>query len=114
LQEWRRWYSHPGAPVVKAQEKQIQFSTLRFFQQQDEQLPARKLRNWLLLALRLLIVSLLVLAFSRPYLRQGQASAANRKQHRVVFVPIVRQHAGHWNRRPAMDVGQGAHAEGPF
>ena len=73
--------------LLKRRKKQIQFSTLRFFQQQDEQSSRRrKLRNWLLLALRLLIVSLLVLAFSRPYSRQGQASHANHKQHRVVFV----------------------------
>jgi hypothetical protein len=81
-----------GIPVLihlllKRKKKQVQFSTIRFFQLQDEQSSRwRKLRNWLLLALRLLILTLLVLAFSRPYARQNEASAADRKQVRVVFV----------------------------
>jgi aerotolerance regulator-like protein/VWA domain-containing protein len=81
-----------GIPVLihlllKRKKKQVQFSTIRFFQLQDEQSSRRrKLRNWLLLALRLLILALLVLAFSRPYARQNEASAADRKQVRVVFV----------------------------
>jgi hypothetical protein len=72
--------------LLKRRKKHLQFSTIRFFLQQDEQSSRRrKLRNLLLLALRLLIVSLLVLAFARPYSRQSQASAANRKLRRVVF-----------------------------
>jgi hypothetical protein len=73
--------------LLKRRKKRVPFSTIRFFQQQDEQSSRRrKLRNWFLLALRLLIVSLLVLAFARPYSRQSEASAASRKQRRVVFV----------------------------
>jgi len=73
--------------LLKRRKKQVPFSTIRFFLQQDEQSSRRrKLRNWLLLALRLLIVSLLVLAFARPYSRQSEASGASRKQHRVVFL----------------------------
>jgi hypothetical protein len=73
--------------LLKRKKKQIAFSTIRFFQHQDEQSSQRrKLRNWLLLALRLLIVSLLVLAFARPYSRQSEAFADGRKPHRVVFV----------------------------
>ena len=73
--------------LLKRRKKRLQFSTVRFFQQQDEQSSRRrKLRNWFLLALRLLIVALLVLAFARPYSHQSQASAAGRKQRRVVFV----------------------------
>jgi len=54
--------------LLKRKKKRVQFSTIRFFQLQDEQSSRRrKLRNWFLLALRLLIVSLLVLAFARPY-----------------------------------------------
>lgn len=53
--------------LLKRKKKQVPFSTIRFFQLQDEQSSRRrKLRNWLLLALRLLIVTLLVLAFARP------------------------------------------------
>jgi hypothetical protein len=73
--------------LLKRRKKRVHFSTIRFFLQQDEQSSRRrKLRNWFLLALRLLIVSLLVLAFARPYSRQSEASAAGRKPHRVVFV----------------------------
>jgi hypothetical protein len=73
--------------LLKRRKKRLQFSTIRFFQQQDEQSSRRrKLRNWFLLALRLLIVGLLVLAFARPFTRQSEASAAGRKQRRVVFV----------------------------
>jgi hypothetical protein len=81
-----------GIPVLihlllKRKKKRVQFSTIRFFQLQDEQSSRRrKLRNWLLLALRLLIVALLVLAFSRPYARQNGGLAADRKLLRVVFV----------------------------
>lgn len=81
-----------GIPVLihlllKRKKKHVHFSTIRFFQFQDEQSSRRrKLRNWLLLTLRLLILTLLVLAFSRPYARQNEASGADRKQLRVVFV----------------------------
>jgi hypothetical protein len=73
--------------LLKRRKKRIQFSTIRFFQFQDEQSSRRrKLRNWLLLALRLMIVALLVLAFSRPYARQNTAGGAAQKQQRLVFV----------------------------
>lgn len=73
--------------LLKRRKKRIQFSTIRFFQFQDEQSSRRrKLRNWLLLAMRLLIVALLVMAFSRPYARQNAAGGAAQKQLRVVFV----------------------------
>jgi hypothetical protein len=81
-----------GIPVLihlllKRRKKKVPFSTIRFFKLQDEQSSRRrKLRNWLLLALRLLIISLLVMAFSRPYSQRSGGLAANRKQHRVVFV----------------------------
>ena len=81
-----------GIPVLihlllKRKKKRLPFSTIRFFQAQDEQSSRRrKLRNWFLLVLRLLILTLLVLAFSRPYARQNAASAADRKQFRAVFV----------------------------
>jgi len=63
-----------GIPVVlhlllKQKSQRQRFSTIRFFQKQDEQASAkRKLRNWLLLLLRLLVFALLVLVFARPYL----------------------------------------------
>lgn len=73
--------------LLKRKKKRVHFSTVRFFQFQDEQSSRRrKLRNWLLLALRLIIVALLVLAFARPYARQNAAAAAGQRQARVVFM----------------------------
>ncbi len=73
--------------LLKRKKKRVHFSTIRFFQLQDEQSSRRrKLRNWLLLALRLIIVALLVLAFSRPYSHQNATAGAGQKQVRVVFV----------------------------
>lgn len=63
-----------GLPVLlhlllKRKTQRLRFSTNRFFQKQDEQASSkRKLRNWLLLLLRLLVFALLVLVFARPYL----------------------------------------------
>jgi hypothetical protein len=73
--------------LLKHRKKRIQFSTIRFFKAQDEQSSRRrKLRNWLLLSLRLLIVALLVLAFSRPYSHRNTPAGAGGAQRRVVFI----------------------------
>src|SRR5580765_4179381 len=73
--------------LLKRKLKRLPFSTVQFFQKHDEQSSRRrKLRNWLLLALRLLVVTLLVAAFARPYLRGNQSSAGARQKQRVVFV----------------------------
>lgn len=81
-----------GAPVLihlllKQKKKRLRFSTIQFFLKQDEQSSQRrKLRNWFLLALRLLIFTLLVLGFARPYLPQGQAGGAGQKKRQVIFI----------------------------
>ena len=63
--------------LLKRKKKRLRFSTLQFFVKQDEQSSQRrKLRNWFLLALRLLVVTLLVLAFARPYLPKSDASGS--------------------------------------
>jgi len=73
--------------LLKRKKKRLRFSTIQFFLKQDEQSSRRrKLRNWLLLALRLFLVALLVAAFARPYLRRGGASVNNLQKQRVVFV----------------------------
>jgi hypothetical protein len=73
--------------LLKKRMRRLRFSTIQFFQKQDEQSSRRrKLRNWLLLALRLLIVTLLVLSFARPFVRQNQATAAGHQPRQVVFV----------------------------
>src|SRR6266568_5093275 len=73
--------------LLKRKLRRLRFSTNQFFQKHDEQSSRRrKLRNWLLLAIRLLLVILLVAAFARPYLRQNEGSAAGRQRQRVIFV----------------------------
>ena len=74
--------------LLKRKKKRLRFSTVQFFIQRDEQSSQRrKLRNWLLLALRLLVCTLLVLAFARPYLpNQGAAGAGAPPRHVVIVL----------------------------
>jgi hypothetical protein len=73
--------------LLRRRRQRLRFSTVQFFQRQDEQSSQRrKLRNWLLLAVRLLLLTLLVLAFARPFLPQSESAAANRQPEQIVFV----------------------------
>src|SRR6185295_3593917 len=54
--------------LLKRKKQRLRFSTIQFFVKQDEQASKRrKLRHWLLLAVRLLLITLLVMAFARPF-----------------------------------------------
>lgn len=81
-----------GIPVLihlllKRKNQKLKFSTLRFFQPQDTKSTSkRKLRNILLLALRLLIFALIVLAFARPFLPQTFGGAAQQRRQVVVVL----------------------------
>src|SRR5262245_20119335 len=81
-----------GIPVLihlllRRKLQRLRFSTTRFFVRQEEQASARrKLRNLLLLAVRLLILALIVLAFARPYLPLSSAAADARARRQVVLV----------------------------
>lgn len=81
-----------GIPVLlhlllKRKSQRLRFSTVRFFAKQDEQASSkRKLRNLLLLLLRLLIFALIVLAFARPYLPLTTPNAAGGQRRQVVLV----------------------------
>jgi len=81
-----------GIPIVihlllKRKKQRLRFSTIQFFQKQDQQSTKnRKLRNLLLLAVRLLLLALLVLAFARPYLPQNQIGPGAQKRRQVIFV----------------------------
>ncbi len=94
-------YTHPwmltglaalAVPVIihlllRRKKKRLRFSTLQFFVKQDQQSSQRrKLRNWVLLAMRLLLVALLVTAFARPFLPRGGASALARQRRQAIFV----------------------------
>jgi hypothetical protein len=81
-----------GVPVIihlllRHKRKRLRFSTLQFFVRQDQQSSQRrKLRNWLLLAMRLLLVALLVTAFARPFLPQSGASPGAQPRRHAIFV----------------------------
>src|SRR5882724_10357709 len=73
--------------LLKRKKKRLRFSTVQFFLKQDEQSShRRKLRNWLLLTLRLLICALLVLAFARPYLRKGGVGGGVGEKRQVLVL----------------------------
>jgi hypothetical protein len=74
--------------LLRRKKKRLRFSTVQFFVKHDEQSSQRrKLRNWLLLALRLLICTLLVLAFARPFLRSDAGAGATRqRRHALVLL----------------------------
>src|SRR5262245_20744360 len=73
--------------LLKRKAQRLRFSTIQFFVQQDEQASKRRrLRHWLLLTARLLLVSLLVLAFSRPYWKTTGAADDFQKRRVAVFV----------------------------
>jgi hypothetical protein len=72
--------------LLKRKNERLRFSTVRFFQQQDTRSRSKKkLRNLLLLAMRLIVFTLIALAFARPYLPAGLGGRSEpRKQ--VVLV----------------------------
>jgi hypothetical protein len=81
-----------GIPVLlhlllKQRNPRMRVSTLRFFEIQETRSSSRrKLRNLLLLLLRLLVFALIVLAFARPYLPEGWGGTARPKRRDVILV----------------------------
>src|SRR6187399_2485767 len=72
--------------LLRRKQVRVRFSTVQFFLRQDEHSSRRrKLRHWLLLSLRLLICTLLVLAFARPYLEGGTDGAAGTKRQVILL-----------------------------
>ncbi len=81
-----------GIPVLlhlllKQRNPRMKVSTLRFFEVLDTRSSSRrKLRNLLLLLLRLLVFALIVLAFTRPYLPEGWGGTPRPKHQDVILV----------------------------
>ena len=76
--------------LLRRRRQRLRFSTLRFFERQDEQSSQRrKLRNLLLLTIRLLLLTILVLAFARPFLPRGASADADRQPRQIVFVKEI-------------------------
>jgi hypothetical protein len=72
--------------LIKRKKQRLRFSTLQFFVKKEEQASKRRmLRNWLLLALRILLVTSLVLAFARPFTRMAPA-LTNQTKRIGIFV----------------------------
>jgi len=58
--------------ILKQKKRTVVFSTLMFFHRVDPKLNTRRrIREWLLLALRVLLIALILLALSRPTLRSA-------------------------------------------
>src|SRR5260221_14564414 len=73
--------------LLKRKKQRLRFSTLQFFRRHDEHSSQRrKLRNLLLLAVRLSLLSILVLAFARPFLPDYQGVSTPQKRRPAVFV----------------------------
>lgn len=80
----RRHSSHP-----------LPFSSLMFFEPREESaVRRRRLRYWLLLALRLAVVLLLALAFSQPYVMRLAAGAAPARLYVLVIDDSFGMRAG--------------------
>src|SRR5512146_216746 len=73
--------------LLRLKKRRQRFSTLQFFRRLDAQATRRrKLRNWLLLATRVLLLLLIVLAFARPYLTANPAAARAAPRQQVIFI----------------------------
>jgi hypothetical protein len=73
--------------LLKSRSQRLRFSTLRFFKQQDPRATQRrKLRNWFLLSLRMLLLILLALGFARPYLAGHSAAATDAPRRQIILV----------------------------
>ncbi len=73
--------------LLRRRSQKMRFSTVQFFIKKDEQsMRKRKLRNLLLLSLRVLLFALLVLAFAKPYLPNGAAAATTKRQQTVILL----------------------------
>jgi hypothetical protein len=81
-----------GIPVLlhlllKQRNPRMRVSTLRFFEIQETRSSSRrKLRNLLLLLLRLLVFALIVLAFARPYLPEGWSGTPRPQRRDMILV----------------------------
>src|SRR5437879_7623545 len=73
--------------LLKRKKQRLRFSTLQFFMRHDEHSSQRrKLRNLLLLAVRLLLLAVLVLAFARPFLPNNEAAGTSPQRRLAVLV----------------------------
>lgn len=73
--------------LLRRKSQRMRFSTVQFFVKKDEQsLRKRKLRNLFLLATRVLLFTLIVLAFARPYLPNRASALTAAKRREIVLI----------------------------
>jgi hypothetical protein len=73
--------------LLKRKPLRLPFSTIQFFLMPEENATRkRKLRHWLLLSSRLLLLTLIILAFAKPYLPEGGTAPETGPVRQVVFV----------------------------
>src|SRR5512145_1736820 len=74
--------------LIQRERKQVvQFPSLMFLQRIPYQsVRRRRIRHWLLLAMRISAIALLVLAFARPFFQQGALAAAAAAGAREVVI----------------------------
>jgi hypothetical protein len=73
--------------LLKRRSQRLRFSTVQFFIKKDEQsMRKRKLRNLLLLALRVMVFTLIVLAFARPFLPHSLVAPRTVKHQQAILL----------------------------
>src|SRR5437868_13684234 len=92
--------------IQRERKRVIQFPSLMFLQRIPyRSVRRRRIRHWLLLAMRVAAVTLIVLAFARPFLRQSALAAAAAGGARELVVLLDQSasmgYADHWDRARA-------------
>ena len=89
--------------IQKERKNVVQFPSLMFLRRIPYQsVQRRRIRHWLLLAMRLAALALIVLAFARPFFRRQDVGAAAASGAREVVVLVDRsysmEYGDHWQR----------------
>src|SRR6478609_3407331 len=89
--------------IQRERKRVIQFPSLMFLQKIPYQsVRRRRIRHWLLLAMRCAAIALIVLAFARPFLPQGASAAALAGGTREVVILLDRSasmgYGDHWQK----------------
>ena len=89
--------------IQRERNRVVHFPSLMFLQRIPYQsVRRRRIRHWLLLALRVTAIALLVLAFARPFFPQGALSAAAAGGAREVVILLDQSasmgYGDHWQR----------------
>ena len=96
--------------IQRERKRVVMFPSLMFLQRIPYQsVRRRRIRHWFLLAMRVAAIALIVLAFARPFFRQGDLAAAAIAGAREVVILLDQSasmgYGDHWQRaRDAVDV----------